>query len=944
MVRLATGWSAWYTPTGVVDGGAAAGGVMDVTIVAQALQAQAPAAPADQVLGLAQVLAAVQAGQLTPAAAQQQLAAYPAALHALTGHDIRAVGSLLSFGAGNQFGNISIGDRAGRDVVKLTVNIYPHLSQPLVDSAIDPAPPLSLPDLFPPADTLIGQRDSYTLLCKRYQDVVQTRRGRLAFISGPPGYGRRALAQAVGGYARQAGAVILHVRFWPTARLAPEQIDRLWDDDPLVAPTIVELEQRLVTAWPRAVYLAGRGWVRLMAQAQAALGQELTPSYLRAPDEPTGLGAAVRQLVRMQPVVVLVEDLDNAPDLWLDLLKYLTPELTRDWPALFVGTLLAARPLADLPREDWTEGVHLAHTLADAGRADAVWLGPVSVADAVDYIGPAQPVLARRLVELTGGWPTVIESLWREWCDAGAVIWKEADGVWTVGSDASLRAYGTLREQAHHWVAALLGAHAPFEREQVVLLLTCAALEGPTFTAQAVARVLDLDADEVMEFFDEYLLGNGDQPGVLCEVGFVPDGEYSSRRYLNLYRFTYVYLWNVWREYEPVGWPHAVLQRRVADALEAVYYPDTDRITAQLIALFEATGQSVRAEPYRERGRRTADLEGLRYRVGLWEAMPLDDFEQFRLFELRLQLSSRLYERAQYQEGYAQVQKALEWARVQQDELREARALNLAGLHQHAQGFYTAALPLYARALAIREQVLGPEHPDTATSLNSLGLLLQDLGDLAGARPYYERALAIRAQALGPDHPNTATSLNNLGALLRAQGDLAGARPSYERALAIRAQALGPDHPATATSLNNLGALLQDQGDLAGARPSYERALSIWEQALGPDHPNTATSLHNLGFLLQDQGELAGARPYYERALAIREQVRGPDHPDTALSLHNLGRLLQDQGDLAGARPYLERALAIYEQVLGPAHPHTQTVRQNLAVLDADLARQHRSL
>jgi Flp pilus assembly protein TadD len=36
------------------------------------------------------------------------------------------------------------------------------------------------------------------------------------------------------------------------------------------------------------------------------------------------------------------------------------------------------------------------------------------------------------------------------------------------------------------------------------------------------------------------------------------------------------------------------------------------------------------------------------------------------------------------------------------------------------------------------EAVLGPEHPNTATSLNNLGSLLQVQGDLAGARLYYE--------------------------------------------------------------------------------------------------------------------------------------------------------------------------------------------------------------
>jgi Tfp pilus assembly protein PilF len=254
---------------------------------------------------------------------------------------------------------------------------------------------------------------------------------------------------------------------------------------------------------------------------------------------------------------------------------------------------------------------------------------------------------------------------------------------------------------------------------------------------------------------------------------------------------------------------------------------------------------------------------------------------------------------------------------------------------QHALADYAQAKQLYESALAIREKLFGPEHPETATSLHYLGNLLGAQGDLAGARSCFQLDLAISEKALGPDHPDTATSLNNLGNLLRAQGDLVGARPYAERALAIRESVLGPDHPDTATSLNELGGLLQAQGDLAGARPYVERALAIYEKVRGPDHPHTATSLNNLGYLLRAQGDLAGARPYVERALAIRESVLGHDHPDTARSLSNLGGLLRAQGDLAGARPYYARALAICEKTLGHDHPTTKAIHDTLAALDA---------
>jgi class 3 adenylate cyclase/Tfp pilus assembly protein PilF len=302
----------------------------------------------------------------------------------------------------------------------------------------------------------------------------------------------------------------------------------------------------------------------------------------------------------------------------------------------------------------------------------------------------------------------------------------------------------------------------------------------------------------------------------------------------------------------------------------------------------------------------------------------------------------------------------------------------LAGYRFNALAAYSEARPLFERALAIREHVLGAEHPDTAASLNSLGSLLQAQGNLVGARPLFERALAINERALGSEHPDTATSLTNLAALLQAQGDLAGAQPLYELALTILEKALGPDHIVTANCLNGLAVLLRNRGDLVRARPLFERALAIRERELGAEHPSTARSLNNLALLLDAEGDLGGARrllqralasrerafgpdhpdvanglnnlahllvalgdplgarPLHERALAIREKALGPDHPKTAESLSNLARLFQDQSDLAGARLLYERALAICEKALGAQHPNTSTVRRNLAILLAD--------
>jgi tetratricopeptide (TPR) repeat protein len=68
---------------------------------------------------------------------------------------------------------------------------------------------------------------------------------------------------------------------------------------------------------------------------------------------------------------------------------------------------------------------------------------------------------------------------------------------------------------------------------------------------------------------------------------------------------------------------------------------------------------------------------------------------------------------------------------------------NLAALY-HAQGQYAQATPLFQRALAIREKVLGPEHPDTVTVLGNYADLLRQTNSEAEAKKLEARAQAIR--------------------------------------------------------------------------------------------------------------------------------------------------------------------------------------------------------
>jgi tetratricopeptide (TPR) repeat protein len=64
------------------------------------------------------------------------------------------------------------------------------------------------------------------------------------------------------------------------------------------------------------------------------------------------------------------------------------------------------------------------------------------------------------------------------------------------------------------------------------------------------------------------------------------------------------------------------------------------------------------------------------------------------------------------------------------------------------------------------------EHTLTLNIVNNLGLLYADQGKLDQAETMYERALAGKEQMLGPEHTLTLSTVNNLGALYADQGKL----------------------------------------------------------------------------------------------------------------------------------------------------------------------------
>ena len=89
----------------------------------------------------------------------------------------------------------------------------------------------------------------------------------------------------------------------------------------------------------------------------------------------------------------------------------------------------------------------------------------------------------------------------------------------------------------------------------------------------------------------------------------------------------------------------------------------------------------------------------------------------------------------------------------------------------YALGSYAEAVPLAEAAVDEAAAEHGRDHAETARAMNDLAVLYDAMARYGEATTLYREALAIREQQLGEEHPDTATSLVNLAHACYRQGN-----------------------------------------------------------------------------------------------------------------------------------------------------------------------------
>lgn len=179
----------------------------------------------------------------------------------------------------------------------------------------------------------------------------------------------------------------------------------------------------------------------------------------------------------------------------------------------------------------------------------------------------------------------------------------------------------------------------------------------------------------------------------------------------------------------------------------------------------------------------------------------------------------------------------------------------------------------FTRACAAFVKSGGTDDLGLAECLLNLGKLYRDKEgfDLGKAETLLKGGLAIREKVLGQEHPETAKALSDLALLYIFQKSPTAAEQAASKALPIEENAFR-ENLEVSNTLNRLGMAERDLGALADAQKHLERALAI-RQAQHAPSSWLIISMQNLADVYELEGQHAKATKLISQGDAIRARA-----------------------------------------------------------------------
>lgn len=735
----------------------------------------------------------------------------------------------------------------------------------------------------PNYDQLAGRESELLTLRAELRSALEGTPRPLAIV-GEPGIGKTQLVRHFRRWAVEQGAMALYGRFFDYrgARLAPYELflDLLRTAVVNKTPEPTPLRDAIETACG----------VRLPAELFEDASRAAPVGGGRAGDQFRFIVPICRAwlaLSRRQPIVIALDDLQWADPGSLDVIGCLMRMLD-DEPLMVIAVVRAEEAgSADEPVHAW---------LAEqAGRRTytTMRLQRLDEADCREVIGRVFGIRRsgdiprrelERLYTLTGGNPHFLVETLRHLVAGGAIAPDAAAGRWVWKGVRDLSLPETIVTAARAKVARL--------PERVRAVVEQASVIGEEFHVATLCRLTGADEAEV-----ERLLSEGVRGGVLSIQGLTPGEDC---------RFQHSILRHVIYDVIPPR-RKRLLHAAVAEALQALYGAESERIAEGLAAHYAAAEDAPRAFAAGMRAWRAAGSRSeWRKAVALIERveetshrLTLSDAERL---EMLLALGETWRAAGRIRESAAVLEDAVSLALAAADPPRLARALYLRGLTGIALGNYVEARASLAQALDL--------FLDSGNA-PAISRTLVHLGEVEAAIGHYERSSALVEELRASDPPAEIVALAD-----GMMGWSMALRGQYEEGAVLIERAL--DYHDRAGAIRERALLLRRLHWTHLSRGEHETAIELAirsraDSATVGDVNGEAKANMGIGQSHLAQGMHGLAISFLTRAIEQLENI-GDAHCQ-AECLWLLGRARCETGALDESAALLDRALTMIRRI-----------------------------
>lgn len=409
----------------------------------------------------------------------------------------------------------------------------------------------------------VGREREVAELC-RGLDETRGGRGRLFLVTGEPGIGKTRLADEVAQRAASSAMIVLRAGCWEGAG-APAY----WPFVQVVRSVLggAHRDALLKLLAARNVPQVARDLGQLVPelQAETATPAELSTEPSQALDQARfrlfdSLATAIRTLAALSPLMLIIEDLHDADQPSLLLLRFVVGQL-KDAPVLVLGTyrdieVQRSPPLSQLIGDLTRQGIQI--PLRALSRDETAQLIRARAG------ASPSPRLVSDVHQATGGNPLFIDGLIR--------VLAAAKGLVNTGplNLAAFRVPDGVREAVRRWLALL--------SDRSVLIT--AAVIGQQFELRCLERISGLANHRLLDFMRE-----------ASAVGIVTPVSHGA------YRFSHALIHNALFD-ELNSAARSALHLRVGAALEVIHQSDLEAHVAELAHHFHEGGDIGKAIDY----------------------------------------------------------------------------------------------------------------------------------------------------------------------------------------------------------------------------------------------------------------------------------------------------------------------------------------------------------